>query len=193
MNVWDIVNTGKRTRVNTAGNLPIRQTDCTICGQCITHCPTGALRERNDTEKVMRAVMDPEKIVIAQIAPAVRAAWGEELGLDREEASVGKMVAAARQIGFDYVFDTDFSADLTIMEEASELLERLKGIGPEKNGEPEPGGFPMFTSCCPGWVRFVKARYPEWADHLSTAKSPQQMFGASPRATTRICWAWSRI
>ena len=178
MNVWDIVNTGKRTRVNTTGNLPIRQTDCTICGQCITHCPTGALRERNDTEKVMRAVMDPEKIVIAQIAPAVRAAWGEDLGLSREEASVGKMVAAARQIGFDYVFDTDFSADLTIMEEASELLERLKEAGTEKTGEPETGGFPMFTSCCPGWVRFVKARYPEWADHLSTAKSPQQMFGA---------------
>ena len=178
MNVWDIVNTGKRTRVNTTGNLPIRRTDCTICGQCITHCPTGALRERNDTEKVMRAVMDPEKIVIAQIAPAVRAAWGEELGLSREEASVGKMVAAARQIGFDYVFDTDFSADLTIMEEASELLERLKEAGTEKTGEPETGGFPMFTSCCPGWVRFVKARYPEWADHLSTAKSPQQMFGA---------------
>lgn len=178
MNVWDIVNTGKRTRVNTTGNLPIRQTDCTICGQCITHCPTGALRERNDTEKVMRAVMDPEKIVIAQIAPAVRAAWGEELGLSREEASVGKMVAAARQIGFDYVFDTDFSADLTIMEEASELLERLKEAGTVKTGEPETGVFPMFTSCCPGWVRFVKARYPEWADHLSTAKSPQQMFGA---------------
>ncbi len=188
MNVWDIVNTGKRTRVNTTGNLPIRQTDCTICGQCITHCPTGALRERNDTEKVMRAVMDPEKIVIAQIAPAVRAAWGEELGLSREEASVGKMVAAARQIGFDYVFDTDFSADLTIMEEASELLERLKEADAEKadapegstvkTGSPEAGGFPMFTSCCPGWVRFVKARYPEWADHLSTAKSPQQMFGA---------------
>ena len=168
MKVWDILNTGKRTCVNTVENRPIRETDCTICGQCITHCPTGALRERNDTRRVMDAVMDPEKIVIAQIAPAVRAAWGESLGLTREEATVGKMVAAARQIGFDYVFDTDFSADLTIMEEASEFLERLK------SGSKGP----MFTSCCPGWVRFMKLRYPKYCGALSTAKSPQQMFGA---------------
>lgn len=168
MNVWDILNTGKRTCVNTAQNRPIRETDCTLCGQCITHCPTGALRERNDTERVMEAIMDPEKIVIAQIAPAVRAAWGESFGMSREEATVGKMVAAARQIGFDFVFDTDFSADLTIMEEASEFLERFKS---GKKG-------PMFTSCCPGWVRFMKLRYPSYCGNLSTAKSPQQMFGA---------------
>ena len=190
MNVWDILNTGKRTRVGTQDNLPIRETDCTLCGQCITHCPTGALRARTDTPKVMQAIMDPEKIVVAQIAPAVRAAWGESLGLSREEASVGKMVAAARQVGFDYVFDTDFSADLTIMEEASELLEVLKrksAAAGTRSGQDAGAGeganegakdMPMFTSCCPGWVRFMKSQYPEYADCLSTAKSPQQMFGA---------------
>ena len=170
MNIWDIVNTGKRTSVSTVGMQRIEEMDCAICGQCITHCPTGALRERNDTERVMKAIMDPEQIVIVQIAPAVRAAWGESFGLSREEASVGKMVAAARQIGFDYIFDTDFSADLTIMEEGNELLERV--------AQGKEAKMPMFTSCCPGWVRFVKTQYPQYIDHLSTAKSPQQMFGA---------------
>lgn len=169
MGVWDIINTGKRTSVSTVDMKPIEQMNCTLCGQCITHCPTGALRERNDTMRVMDAIMDPEQIVIAQIAPAVRAAWGEGFGLTREEATVGRMVAAARQIGFDYVFDTDFSADLTIMEEANELLERL---------EDTEAHLPMFTSCCPGWVRFVKMEYPEYVAHLSSAKSPQQMFGS---------------
>ncbi len=171
MNVWDINNTGKRTSVGTKDNVPIRETSCAACGQCITHCPTGALREKNDTLEVMKAIRDPKKTVIVQIAPAVRAAWGESFGLSREEASVGKMVAATRQVGFDYVFDTDFSADLTIMEEGHELFDRLskKDAGAK---------FPMFTSCCPGWVRFMKSQYPEFTDNLSTAKSPQQMFGA---------------
>ncbi len=169
MKVWDIINTGKRTSVNTTGMQSIEKTDCALCGQCITHCPTGALRERDDTRYVRNAIMDEDKIVIAQIAPAVRAAWGEQLGMTREEATVGKMVAAVRAIGFDYVFDTDFSADLTIMEEGNELISRLKGSDAK---------LPMFTSCCPGWVRFMKSQYPEYTDYLSTAKSPQQMFGA---------------
>ena len=113
---------------------------------------------------------DPEKITIVQIAPSVRAAWGEDLGLKPEFATVKRLAAALRQVGFNYIFDTDFSADLTIMEEASEFLEKLKNKDNEK--------FPMFTSCCPGWVRFVKGFFPEFTDQLSTAKSPQQMFGA---------------
>lgn len=169
MNIWDIINTGKRTSVNTAKNQPIESTDCAICGQCITHCPTGALRARDDTEKVMKAILDEDTTVVLQIAPAVRAAWGEAYGLSREEATVGKMVASARRLGFDYIFDTDFTADLTIMEEGKELLERLSEIKESK--------LPMFTSCCPGWVRFLKSQYPEFVDRLSSAKSPQQMFG----------------
>lgn len=170
MNVWDIVNTGKRTSVSTSGHQPIETTDCTLCGQCITHCPTGALSARDDTHKVRNAIMDEDKIVVAQIAPAVRAAWGEALGLSEEEATVGRLVAAVRRLGVDYVFDTDFSADLTIMEEGSELLARLKNN--------ETGRLPMFTSCCPGWLRFIKTQYPEYLGCLSSAKSPQQMFGA---------------
>ena len=107
---------------------------------------------------------------MVQMAPAVRAAWGEEFGLSREFATAGRLVAALRRIGFSYIFDTDFSADLTIMEEGSEFLEKLK----HRDGET----FPMFTSCCPGWVRFLKSQYPDMAGQLSTAKSPQQMFGA---------------
>ena len=150
--------------------MTIQESDCTLCGQCITHCPTGALRERDDTQKVFDALADPEKVVVVQIAPAVRAAWGESLGLPREEATVGRLVAALRQMGVDYVFDTDFSADLTIMEEGTELLHKL--------AHREENKFPMFTSCCPGWVRYVKAVRPELTDQLSTAKSPGQMFGA---------------
>lgn len=168
--IWDVVNTGSRTTVDVAKVLRLEDSECALCGQCITHCPVGALRERDDTEKVFEALEDPEKIVVVQIAPAVRTAWGEELGLKPEFATVKRLAAALRRLGFDYIFDTNFSADLTIMEEGSEFLERLKHKDTEK--------FPMFTSCCPGWVRYVKGHYPEFTDQLSTAKSPQQMFGA---------------
>lgn len=178
LGVWDLANRAIHTSVNVRGGVPITESDCTLCGQCITHCPTGALRERDDTAKVFDALADPEKVVVVQIAPAVRAAWGEQLGLPREQATVGRLVAALRQMGVDYVFDTDFSADLTIMEEGSELLRKLG----EKNAAPDGAHaaptFPMFTSCCPGWVRYAKAVRPEFVDQLSTSKSPGQMFGA---------------
>ena len=170
VHVWDLSGTGSRTRVDVSGNRRIRESDCALCGQCITHCPTGALRERNDTQRAFDAIADPDKITVVQIAPAVRTAWGENLGLSPEQASVHRMVAALRRLGFDYVFDTSFSADLTIMEEGSEFLRRYQA-GDTRD-------LPMFTSCCPGWVRYLKSHYPQWTDRLSTAKSPQQMFGA---------------
>ena len=170
LSVWDVVNTGRRTTVNVAGNRAIENADCAICGQCITHCPVGALRERDDTDKVFAALNDPNVITVVQVAPSVRAAWGEQLGMTNAQATEKRLAATLRHMGFDYVFDTNFSADLTIMEEGTEFIEKLKNRNLNK--------FPMFTSCCPGWVRFVKSQYPEFVDHLSTAKSPQQMFGA---------------
>lgn len=173
--IWDLTNRASHTAVGTKGRVPISQTDCVACGQCITHCPTGALRERDDTERAFDAFADPNKVTVLQIAPSVRAAWGEQLGLTHEEATVERLAACMRRVGFDYVFDTDFSADLTIMEEGSELLERL---GEAAAGHGHPKGYPMFTSCCPGWVRHVKAHWPQFLDCVSTSKSPQQMFGA---------------
>ncbi len=170
LHVWDVQNTGSRTTVDVANNKTIDCSDCTLCGQCITHCPTGALRERNDIPKVFEALADEKKITVVQVAPAVRAAWGESFGLSVEEATEGLMVASLKRVGFDYVFDTNFAADLTIMEEGSELLERLNN--------PNKYAWPMFTSCCPGWVSFVSKKYPKYLRNLSTAKSPQQMFGA---------------
>ncbi len=170
LHIWDVQNTGSRTTVDVSGHRNIEDTDCSMCGQCISHCPTGALRERNDIPKVFDILADPEKITIVQIAPAVRTAWGESLGLPEDVATEKRMAAALKQVGFDYVFDTNFAADLTIMEEANELLKRLPEI--------KESGLPMFTSCCPAWVRFMKSQYPQAAGRLSTAKSPQQMFGA---------------
>ena len=169
MNVWDMIGTGGRSTVGVPGG-SITSSNCALCGQCITHCPVGALYERDDTLPVIDAINDPDKVTIVQIAPAVRAAWGEAFGLSREFATAERLVSALKAIGFDYVFDTNFTADLTIMEEGSELLERLANKGESR--------LPMFTSCCPGWVRFVKSQYPNMVDNLSTAKSPQQMFGA---------------
>ncbi len=170
LGIWDVEGTGTWTTVNVAGHKSIREADCALCGQCITHCPTGALRERDDTEKIWEAIADKEKIVVVQVAPAVRAAWGEELGLKAEDAGVGKIMDALKRMGADYVFDTTFSADLTIMEEGNEFLQRFTA------GELKER--PMFTSCCPGWVRFINAQFPHMTNRLSTAKSPQQMFGA---------------
>lgn len=170
LGVWDVEGTGSRTSVNVAGHRNIEEADCSLCGQCITHCPVGALRERDDTEKVWEAIEDKEKIVVAQVAPAVRTAWAEELGLKLEDAPVGKILDALKKMGADYVFDTTFSADLTIMEEANEFVQRFT------SGELKER--PMFTSCCPGWLRFIKSQYPHLVKQLSTAKSPQQMFGA---------------
>ncbi len=170
LNVWDVEGTGSRTTVNVSNHKRIEEADCSLCGQCITHCPVGALRERDDTQKVWNAIADKDKIVVVQVAPAVRTAWGEELGLKKEEAGVGKILDALKRMGADYVFDTTFSADLTIMEEANEFIKRFTG------GELKER--PMFTSCCPGWVRFVKSQFPHMAQQLSSAKSPQQMFGA---------------
>lgn len=170
LSVWDLHGTGARTTVNVTGYKKIEEADCSLCGQCITHCPIGALSERDDTSKFWEAVADPEKTVVVQIAPAVRTAWGEVFGLKDKDATVGKIVDALKKMGADYVFDTSFSADLTIMEEANEFVHRYT------NGL--IGDRPMFTSCCPGWVRFVKSQYPRMTKSLSTAKSPQQMFGA---------------
>ncbi len=171
LGVWDVEGTGSRTTVNVSGHRSIHEADCALCGQCITHCPVGALRERDDTEKVWNAIADKNKTVVVQVAPAVRTAWGEELGMKPEEATVGKILDACKRMGADYVFDTTFSADLTIMEEGTEFLKRFT--------EGELKERPMFTSCCPGWIRFIKSQFPHLVKQLSTAKSPQQMFGAA--------------
>lgn len=173
LNVWDVQNTGSHTTVDVSRGREIKASDCSLCGQCITHCPTAALQERDDVSRIFNMngdLSNPDKITVVQIAPAVRAAWGEEFGLSREFATDKRLVAALRRMGFDYIFDTTFSADLTIMEEGTELVERLK--------HRDEFQWPMFTSCCPGWVRFLKSQYPDMEGQLSTAKSPQQMFGA---------------
>ena len=159
---------GIDTNVACGFNLGLAEVGCVSCGQCIINCPTGALTEKDDTDKVYDALNDPEKIVIVQTAPAVRAALGEEFGMEIGTGVQGKMVAALRRLGFDKVFDTDVAADLTIMEEGTEFIHRVK------NG----GVLPMITSCSPGWVKFCEMYHPNMLENLSSCKSPQQMFGA---------------
>ena len=170
MNIWDVANTGSRTTIGVTGQRKLENSDCTLCGQCITHCPVAALHAREDWQGILDKMADPDVITLVQVAPAVRTAWAESLGFSREEATPGRRAAALRRLGFDYVFDTIFSADLTIMEEGSEFLSRFDSL--------KEDGMPMFTSCCPGWIRFVKTQYPQLVPYLSSAKSPQQMFGA---------------
>lgn len=168
------VNRGFTAVVAPAFEQDLEKSPCTYCGQCVAVCPTGALTEVDHTPKVIRALADPTKTVLVQTAPAVRAALGEEFGLEAGTSVTGKMVAALRQIGFDFIFDTDFAADLTIMEEGTELLTRL---GKHLNGDKDVK-LPILTSCCPGWVGFFEHNYADMLDVPSTAKSPQQMFGA---------------
>ena len=154
--------------IGTAFDHPLNATSCVLCGQCVAACPVGALTEKDDTDRVWDAIHDPNKHVVVQVAPAVRVAIGDDFGLPKGSVATGSMVAAMRKLGFDKVFDTNFAADLTIMEEGTELLHRLQ------NG----GTLPMITSCSPGWVNYVEKTYPDMMPNLSTCKSPQQMFGA---------------
>lgn len=159
---------GFESIVAPAFHRPLNEVNCTFCGQCINVCPVGALKEKDHIQKTWDAIQNPDKFVVVQTAPAVRAALGEEFGLPIGTSVTKKMAAALRRLGFDKVFDTDFTADLTILEEGNELLERVK------NG----GKLPLITSCSPGWIKFCEHEYPEFLENLSTAKSPQQMFGA---------------
>ncbi|AEG16437.1 hydrogenase, Fe-only [Desulfofundulus kuznetsovii DSM 6115] len=159
---------GFKTRVEPAFGESLNDVACALCGQCILVCPVGAIHEKEHIEEVWHAIFDPSKFVVVQDAPAVRAALGEEFGYPPGTLVTGKMLAAVRRLGFDRVFDTNFAADLTIIEEGHELLKRIK----------EGGVLPMITSCSPGWVKFIEHFYPELLPHLSTCKSPHQMLGA---------------
>lgn len=174
VNVLSAINRGFNSVVAPAFEMNLDHSVCTYCGQCVAVCPTGALTEVDDTGKVVRVLSDPTKTVIVQTAPAVRAALGEEFDMEAGTLVTGKLVAALKRLGFDYVFDTDFAADLTIMEEGTELLNRLgKHLAGDKNVK-----LPILTSCCPAWVKFFEHQFPDMKDIPSTARSPQQMFGS---------------
>lgn len=167
---------GADTRISTAFGKKISGTKCVGCGQCRVFCPTGAITIKQDINPVWKAINDPEVRVVAQIAPAVRVAIGDKFGIPKGENSLGKLVAALHHVGFDEVYDTNFGADLTVMEESRELLERLES---GKN-------LPLFTSCCPAWVKFLETKHPEFKDNVSTCRSPQQMFGALLKEDARL-------
>lgn len=174
VNALDVINKGADMKIATFFDTVMSDVVCVNCGQCINHCPTGALTERRYIDEVWEAIGDPSKHVIIQTAPAVRVALGETLGYEPGVRVTGKMVTALKHLGFDSVLDTDFSADLTIMEEAHELLDRLK----RKLVDGEDVSLPMTTSCSPGWIKFIEHMYPDYLGHVSSCKSPQQMFGA---------------
>lgn len=164
----DVAGRGYKSHISTVGEASLNDVNCTFCGQCIEACPVGALKEKDDTKTVFRKLRDKDTFVVVQTAPAVRVALGEEFGMKIGTNVEGKMITALKRLGFDGVFDTNTGADLTIVEEANELVERLK-----ENKE-----IPMITSCSPGWIRYIELNYPELLGHLSSCKSPHQMFGA---------------
>ena len=173
--VLEALNRGQETKVGTFLDKPLADVICINCGQCINRCPTGALKANDPSDDIWRAIDDPKKHVVIQTAPSPRAAIGEEFGIEAGHSFTGELNTALRRIGFDRVFDTNFTADLTIMEEGTELLNRLKKALVDKD---ESIKLPQFTSCSPGWVKYIEHFYPEYLDYLSSAKSPQQMFGA---------------
>ncbi len=164
----DFIQRGSSTEIGTAFNESLSRSNCINCGQCIIQCPTGAIRERSYLKEVIEAIEDPETTVVIQHAPAISVTIAEEFGIDKNKDATGVLTTVLREIGFDYIFDTAFGADLTIMEEASELIERIKG-----NGK-----LPMLTSCCPAWIKYVEHNHHDFIPNLSTCKSPQQMLGA---------------
>ena len=170
-----VVNKGCEQKISTFFDNPLAEVVCTNCGQCVNRCPTGALVEKNNIDDVLNAIFNKEKHVVVQTAPAVRIALGEDLDLEPGTIVTGKLVSALKQLGFDSVLDTDFTADLTIMEEGTELLTRLKKVLVDKD---QNTSIPMTTSCSPGWIKFIEHKFPELLPNVSTCKSPQQMFGA---------------
>ena len=176
LGILDFAFRGSKMQVTPAFNKDLAQTDCVGCGQCRAVCPTGAISIKQNVEPVWAALADKNIRVVAQIAPAVRVAVGDKFGIKKGENTLGRLVAALRRIGFDEVYDTNFGADLTVMEESKELVERLG------SGE----NLPLFTSCCPAWVKFCENRYPEFRKNISTCRSPQEMFGALLKEEARM-------
>lgn len=176
LGILNFAHRGSDMRVMPAFNKPMAETDCVGCGQCRVVCPTGAITIKSNVHAVWEVVSDKKKRVVVQIAPAVRVAIGDRFGIPKGENSIGKLVAALRRMGFDEIYDTNFGADITVMEESQELLERLE------TGE----NLPLFTSCCPGWVKFCEKKYPEYRKNISSCRSPQEMFGALIKEDARV-------